>query len=240
MTDGVGRYSSAISSQILAMPSMTLRILAAERSLVASRPAARGPSAAAAGRPRSRSGRRNSAPNQTWGFPSSRRVRGLDPRHRPGGNSLEFDQSLDELVVPAQVITALAGPASRVGQIERPPADDGRAALPKVGPPFLSRVRAKDRDTEVPGDSPVRPRGAQKCHGGVLVAPGPADLLVPPVDRLRDAGMEDAADVLVVDAEPERRGGDDQVIPAGAVSIASQAGQRVPALVRPGLAGDLR
>ena len=52
--------------------------------------------------------------------------------------------------------------------------------------------------------------------------------------------MEDAADVLVVDSQPERRGRDDQVIPAGAVTVAPQAGQRVPALVRPGLAGDLR
>src|SRR5258708_621629 len=46
---------------------------------------------------------------------------GLLDKHRPGGKRLEFNQSLDELVVPAQVIAALAGPASRIEQVERPP-----------------------------------------------------------------------------------------------------------------------
>ena len=65
MTDGVGRYSSAISSQTRAPPSMTFRILASERLFVAISACCQGAQRCCHQSAWSRSGRRSSAPNQT-------------------------------------------------------------------------------------------------------------------------------------------------------------------------------
>src|SRR3954451_241792 len=74
--------------------------------------------------------------------------------------------------------------------------------------------------------------------GEVSIAPGATDLLVVGVDRVGEAGVEDEADVRLVDPHPEGGGGDDRldlVVHEGVLQLAASLGTEAGVV---GLGGD--
>ena len=74
----------------------------------------------------------------------------------------------------------------------------------------------------------------------MTVTSGAPDLLVPAVDRFREARVDHRAHLVVVDPEPEGRGRDDNVVPTHSTRSGPQAGEHVPAVGPRGLARDGR